>query len=186
MTLTTDQVIQVWNAVGTWVAGLATTSAVIVSLELARRQTRVRLHASIGIRSIIGDGEHLRNIVTLSVTNLGERPVRIDSASWKFPPGKIGYQYGLQNFGGPYSAPLPKELVHGERATFTYSDEDFAWTKWLLKDFPEARNERWLRRLRFHINTSVNQTVKIKPERTLIERIKEASVDGPPRDSSDE
>ncbi|BDU22508.1 hypothetical protein [Dyella sp. GSA-30] len=177
MSLSTDQVINVWNAVGTWVAGLATTGAVIVSLWLASRQSRVKLYATIGVRSIVGNGEHIRNLITLSITNLGERPVRVDSVSWKFPPAKSGYKFGMQNFGGPYSETMPKEVTHGERATFTYSDEDFKWSKWLLADYPEATSERWLKRLRLHINTSVNQTVVIKPERTLIERIKEAAAD---------
>jgi hypothetical protein len=176
MSLSTDQVINVWNAVGTWVSGIATTGAVIVSLWLARRPSRVKLSASIGVRLIIDNGEQIRDLIALSITNLGERPVRIDSASWKFPAAKRECRYGMQNFGGPYSEVLPKELTHGERATFTYPDEDFRWSKWLLTEFPEATSERWLKRLRLHINTSVNQTVVIKPERILIERIKEAAA----------
>jgi hypothetical protein len=178
MSFTTDQVINVWIAAGTWVSGLATTAAVIVSLWLVNRQNRVKIHATVGVRVYLSLGQPAKTLITLSVTNLGERPVRIDSASWKFPPAKIGYSFALLMFNGPGTVDFPKELVHGERSDFTYDDTTFSWTSWLLKDFPEARDERWVKRIRLHINTSVNQTVIIKPEGTLLDRIKKAA--GPP------
>jgi hypothetical protein len=72
--MTLDQKIQIWVAVGTWLAGLATLAAVIVALRLAKRIEKVRLKVHAGLRVLImGDGSPFQKHLAISVTNLGER-----------------------------------------------------------------------------------------------------------------
>jgi len=50
--MTLDQQIQMWNVIGTWLAGIATFAAVVLSLRLARKAKSIRLQANAGIRLI--------------------------------------------------------------------------------------------------------------------------------------
>jgi hypothetical protein len=50
--MTLDQKIQIWVAVGTWVAGLATLAAVIVALRLAKQVEKVKLKVQVGLREL--------------------------------------------------------------------------------------------------------------------------------------
>ena len=78
--MTFDQKIQLWNAIGTWVAGIATFCAVIVSLHLARRVEKVRLRTRVGIRQMFqGDGTPGQELLEFHITNLGDRPVTVVS-----------------------------------------------------------------------------------------------------------
>lgn len=55
--MTFEQQINIWNAVGTWLAGIATFAAVLVSLYLARKSERIRITATAGLRQVfVGDG----------------------------------------------------------------------------------------------------------------------------------
>lgn len=81
--LTIDQKIQVWNAIGTWVAGIGTLAAVVVSLYLARDSQRVRLGLTVGIREVHVLGHGLLNrVIVFEVVNLCDRPVTITSVGW--------------------------------------------------------------------------------------------------------
>ena len=78
---------QLWTVLGTWFAGIGTVSATVVALWLARRAERVKLKASVGIRSLVGGvipPDNLRKIVQFHVTNLGERPVIVTEIGWHF------------------------------------------------------------------------------------------------------
>ena len=87
--MTFDQKIQVWVAVGTWVAGLATLAAVVVALYLARRTEKVRLNVHVGLRVVvIGDGSPFQEHLSISVTNVGERSVTINTVGWAVGKGK--------------------------------------------------------------------------------------------------
>ena len=51
--MTLDQKIQIWNAIGTWLAGLATLAAVIVALYLSKQADRLKIELKIGLRKVI-------------------------------------------------------------------------------------------------------------------------------------
>jgi hypothetical protein len=80
--MTLDQKIQVWMVIGTWFAGLGTCAAVIVALYLSRRIEKVRLKVYAGLRVILGDGTPRQTHLSIGVTNLGERPVTINTVGW--------------------------------------------------------------------------------------------------------
>lgn len=100
--MTLDQQIQVWNAIGTWLAGIATFAAVVVSLLLATRADRVRLKVHAGIRLLfIGDGSPAEELLEIHVTNLGDRPATVTSVGWAIGKRKKK-RYCLQNLSGRY------------------------------------------------------------------------------------
>ena len=85
-----DQKIQIWNAVGTWLAGIATFLAVLVSLHLARKAEMVKIKTDVGIRLVIaGDGTPAEEHLGFSIVNLGDRPVNIVSVGWSIGKGKL-------------------------------------------------------------------------------------------------
>jgi hypothetical protein len=78
--VTLDQKIQIWNALCTWVAGLATFAAVVVSLYLAHKADSMRLQANAGVRLIFaGDGTPAEEHLGISAVNRGNRSVTINS-----------------------------------------------------------------------------------------------------------
>jgi hypothetical protein len=83
MDLTVDQQIQLWNAVGTWVAGMGTLAALVVALYLARKAEKLRLNIHAGLRDVVaGDGSPIETHLSIGVTNLGDRRITINSVGW--------------------------------------------------------------------------------------------------------
>ncbi len=174
--MTLDQTIQVWNVVGTWLAGFATFAAVLVSLHLASRRDRVRLMTHAGIRRLYaGDGSPAEELVEIHVTNLGDRAVTVNSVGWAIGKGKKK-QYCLQNLSGSYTAQYPKELPHGQSASFQVSFMDTPqWPTDFVNEFVAPSGES-LSTLVALVNTSVGQTIEVKAEQNLIKRLVQIRV----------
>lgn len=169
-----DQKIQLWNAVGTWLAGLATFAAVVVSLYLSRRPSQVRLKATVGLRDLVGNGFPAQEVLQFAVTNHGERPVTISNIGWVV--GKRSERrYAVQLFGSRLSADIPRTLTHGQRVDFlVVFSERPDWLKDFAKDFIRSDSAAVLASLRAEIYTSVDQTVKVKPEPAFLEQLAKA------------
>jgi len=74
--LTLEQKIQIWNAIGTGLAAIATFAAVIVALYLARRaenlREKLRLKIQVGLRDVVvGDGTPITTHLSINAINLG-------------------------------------------------------------------------------------------------------------------
>ncbi|WP_151071184.1 hypothetical protein [Cupriavidus oxalaticus] len=171
--MTLDQKIQIWNAVGTWLAGIATFTAVVVSLYIALRSDRVRLKIHAGLRVfIIGDGTPAQDMVEIGVTNLGERPVTITGVGWAVGRGK-NKRYCLQNVSGRYTNDYPIEISHGKSASFQVL---FSSTPNWLHDFSNnfiASGGESISTLVAMVHTSVGQSIEVKAEGNLMERLLE-------------
>ena len=76
-----DEVMMLLNALGSWVAGAGSLAAVGVALWLARRVEKIKLDAWVGHRVLVGAGTKAE-CLGIMVTNLGERPVTINSIGW--------------------------------------------------------------------------------------------------------
>jgi len=178
--MTVDQKIQVWNAVGTWVAGIATFGAVFVSLYLARAAGRVKISATVGLRQIVGRGVPTEDLLQIAVTNLGERPVTVSNIGWVI--GKRSKRrYALQLFGDRMSADVPYTLTHGQRATFNVlfsSRPD--WMQDFMTNYVKSAERTVLRTLTAEIYTSVGQTVRVKPEQLFLEKLAQVQAALPP------
>src|SRR4051794_17228391 len=119
--MTLDQKIQIWNTVGTWLAGIATFAAVIVSLHLARRSERLKLKVLAGIRLVVGgDGTPPEEHLNISVTHLGDRAVVVNTVGWAFGKRKER-SYCIQTVSGFWTAQYPIELAFGKQASFMVS-----------------------------------------------------------------
>ena len=164
-----DQQINLWNAIGTWVAGLATFSAVIASLWLARHSERVDLAVNVGLRSIFaGDGSPPEQALSFDVTNRGAKPVTVVGIGWVVGRGK-GRRYCMQTTSAPYTANVPVELTHGKTARFLVSFEVTPnWAQEFRQKFMPNLEPRTLRSLRAQVHTSVGTTKFVKPESSVI------------------
>ena len=175
--MTLDQTIQVWMAVGTWLAGVATLAAVIVALHLARRAERIRLKVHVGHRVvIIGDGSPFQEHLSISVTNLGERAVTINSVGWAVGKGSQR-KYCIQPVSGPFTTQFPVELAHGKNANFMVSF--LATPNWLREfstGFIKDLSDRSINTLVVQIHTSVGETIEVRPEGDLIRKLKESAT----------
>lgn len=176
--MTLDQQIQVWNAIGTWLAGIATFAAVVVSLRLVSRADRVRLKVHAGIRLLfIGDGSPAEELLEIHVTNLGDRPATVTSVGWAIGKRKKR-RYCLQSLSGRYTAQYPKELAHGQSASFQVS---FVETPHWANDFVDkfvASGGEPLNTLVAQVHTSVGQTVEVRAEPNLIEALTKVRENG--------
>jgi len=172
--MTLDQQIQVWNVIGTWVAGLATFGAVIMSLYLARQPGKVKLKATAGLRDLVGNGFPAQEVLQFAVTNHGERPVTVSNVGWVVGKGKAR-RYAVQLFGSQASADIPQTLAHGQREDFlVFFSESPEWLKDFAKNFVKSDAPAVLASLRAEIYTSVDQTVTVKPEAPFLARLAEA------------
>lgn len=175
--MTLDQQIQIWNAVGTWVAGIATFAAVLVSLHLARRSERIRLQVFAGLRLVIrGDGTPPEEHLNIGVTNLGDRSVTVNTVGWAVGKRKQR-RHCIQTVSGPWTAQYPIELAHGKNASFMVS---FNHTPAWLTEFANGflKSDKELDTLVAQVHTSVGQTIEVKPEKGLVERLRKTRKDG--------
>jgi hypothetical protein len=175
--MTLDQHIQLWNAIGTWVAGAATLAAVIVSLRLALRAERIRVRTTVGVRLVFaGDGTPAEEHVGFTIVNLGDRPVTVNSVGWRVGRGKSA-RHSIQPLYGQYTPQYPKQLAHGEQATFMVSFLALpSWPKEFATGFVQDLSQKNLRTLRALIHTSVGETIEVKPEENLLRRLREAGT----------
>lgn len=165
-TMTLDQTIQVWNTVGTWLAGMATFAAVVVSLYLSRQRDRVNLKVHAGLRLVIvGDGSPARRVVVISVTNRGERPVIVNTVGWRIGRGKNA-RFCIQTVGRRSPDDYPKELAHGKSATFSFDNPE-AWANDMLEKFLQPAAAKHIRTFKAQVNTSVGETVESTAEESL-------------------
>ena len=179
MNLTLDQKIQIWSAVGIWVAGIATFAAVVVSLYLARRGEKLRLKVHAGLRDVVvGDGTPIDKRLSIGVTNLGDRPVTITSVGWAVGKRK-NQRFCVQPVSAPLTSDCPIELSHGKSANFMVSFQTMpSWPKDFAHGFVRDVSDKNLKTLVARICTSVGQTIKARPEKGLLDRLKEAHGDG--------
>lgn len=174
--MTLDQQIQIWNTVGTWLAAIATFVAVLVSLFLAQKSDRVNLRANAGIRLVFaGDGTPPEEHVGISVVNLGDRPVNVTSIGWCVGRGR-NKRYCVQPVAGHYTHQYPKQLAHGEQATFMVSFKAAPdWPRKFVTDFVKDVSDKNLRTLRALVSTSVGRRdFEVKPEKNLLDKLQSA------------
>jgi|JI6StandDraft_1071083.scaffolds.fasta_scaffold378899_1 hypothetical protein len=174
--MTLDQKIQIWNALGTWIAGIATFAAVVVSLHLAHRAERVRVQASAGIRVIFaGDGTPAEEHFGVTVVNLADRPLTINSIGWRVGRCKKK-RYCIQPLYGQHTQQYPKQLGHGEQASFLVSFKTTPnWPKQFAEGFVQDFSSCNLKTLRVLIHTSIGETIEVVPEPNLLERLRAAA-----------
>lgn len=177
--MTLDQKIQIWNAVGTWLAGIATFTAVVLSLYLARRGDRIRLKSYAGLRVVVrGDGTPTEEHLDIGVTNLGDRAVTVTTVGWAVGKGKQR-RFCIQDVSGSWTHQYPRKLEHGEHANFMVSFKQTEnWLTEFANGFLNPISDRDMKTLVAQVHTSTGQTVEVKPETGLLERLEKARTNG--------
>ena len=172
--MTLDQKIQIWVAIGTWVSGTATVAAVITALYLAKRVESVRLNVQVGLMQVvIGDGSPFQEHVGINVTNLGERPVTVNTVGWAIGKGKKR-RFAIQPLNSSHSAQYPIELAHGKSASFLVSfDVMPGWKREFATGFVRDLSDESLKTLVAQVHTSVGKTVDVHPRKDLLDALKE-------------
>jgi hypothetical protein len=170
--------LQVWSVIGTWVAGLGTLAAVVVSLWIALHQSRVKLEVGAGHRLLITPGSQEKpEYCLIRVVNVGLRPAKITHVGWEIGKGK-NRKYMLQSFGFPESDSIPKTLQEGEEANFmiplNYANANDDWIIRFPKYLAEENSSKSFSSLKVTVNTSVGQTFKRKVEENLIRKLEES------------
>lgn len=172
--MTTDQKIQVWIAIGGCISGIGTLAAVVTALFLARRVEKIRLKVEVGLRGIFtpGDGSPFQKHLGIFVTNLGERPVTVNSVVWVVGRGKKK-RYAIQTVSGPHTSQCPVELAHGKTATFLVSfDVTKNWLEDFATGFIQDLSDESLKTLFAQVHTSVGETVNVRPETNLLDALR--------------
>ena len=116
-----------------------------------------------------GTGQNL----TIDITNLGDRPVTINSVGWAIGKGK-NRRYCVQPVHGPFTSQYPVELAHGKTADFMVSFLAMPiWLDEFAKGFVQDLSDRSLKTLVALLQTSVGHMVEVRPEPGLRRRLKE-------------
>ena len=166
-----DQKLQLWNVIGTWVAGVATFAAVLVSLYLARQPSKLKLKMTVGLRDLVGRGYPAQAVLQFAITNHGDRPVTVSNIGWAVGKGK-SRRYAMQLFGSTLSADLPKTLLHGQHADFVvFFSERPDWLKDFAENFVKSAEPAVLSTLVAEVYTSLDYTVRVRPERAFLDRL---------------
>lgn len=165
--LTFDQWLQVLNVLGTWVAGLATFAAVVVSLWLARQQGRVRLKVIAAVMFVFNrDGTKHLECIGYRVINLGDRAVTINTIGWAVGKGKAK-RFAAIDTDDRLGAIPPKRLEQGESTVFMVELDPGLlphMREHFVKDAPLSSLVSWA-------STASGVSVEAKPSRELIDRL---------------
>ena len=169
-----DQTVQILGVAGSWIAGLGSLAAAVIALWLARRVSKVSLQSWVGIRTTFGGSGPQQDVVSFSVTNVGERPVTISAIGWCFGKGKRR-PYFIQMLSGVVGAHLPKKIEHGETATFIVSlSESPDFFEKFAKHVIDENYTNKLKTIRAQIHTSVGHTEDVAPKKNILDKLDEA------------
>ncbi|CAP41340.1 hypothetical protein predicted by Glimmer/Critica [Bordetella petrii] len=150
---------------------LATFSAVLASLWLARRPDRLDLKGRAGIRIIVTPGvrQH-QEMLMLEVINTGRRPAKVTFIGWEYVTGwrrKKNFVQMTDQADG-LSSSLPVVLDDGAEARWCHPFEQWAS---MVEKFTGTENSANFERLNFVFGTSVGQQYKVRVEKSLSDRL---------------
>lgn len=158
------------NSFAGWLSAIGTLLAVIVSLYLARRDSRIRLKTSVGRRKIFTTGPappEGKDSIIIAVTNVGRRVTTVTGLFWK--NRLVRNAYAMQNPGrAPLSAQIPIRLQDGDEADFTVVLKDFAINDpaVFVRMLPWPRSLT-VRFLRMQLRTSTGEIFRARIEKSL-------------------
>ena len=158
-------ILQFWGVVGTWVAGVSTFLAVVVSLWLALRQAKIRLQVSAQM-AIGGFPGGARHFCLIEVVNDGSKPAKITSLMWKGPKGK-GSIVPRDIVSG--RGKFPEMLNDGEIYHLMIEEDEMAWMATAFAGM--GCKKRHIKQLKIRVATSNGQEFIEKARRDVIEKI---------------
>jgi hypothetical protein len=113
-----------------WFTGFATFAAVVVSLQLARREG-IRMTVSAGVRDLVRPGTEppFPKVLSITVRNIGSRPAPIEGVAWRRRPWSSRYAYQLFDPEGGFPGP-PVTVDVGKSVTFILPLSDSRRIRW--------------------------------------------------------
>jgi hypothetical protein len=121
---------KLWEVLGTWAAAVATFSAVVVSLRLARQTERPRLRVSVDLRVLLDPAkvrdpgnvrpDEMPDMIYFEAVNVGLTRVRINSVGWHW--------FLIRGMGGVQNPPSRGERSHDWPAVLEHGDQ----LQWIL------------------------------------------------------
>ena len=163
-----EEVMQVLHVLGAWIAGIGSLAAAIVALWLAHRSEKVKLNSFVDVGFMPGGYSPTKELLWISTTNTGDRPVTISSIGWRIGSGKSA-KFAMQLRFHRDSDQCPKKIDHGETANFITSLSD--WLKYFADNFVEDASDKEIKTLRVQIHTSVGQTKDVIPKKSLLAQL---------------
>lgn len=163
--MSTMEVLTLWIAIGTWVAGIGTVGAVITSLYLAYNSNKIKLLLQTRIYEAFEEKEQY---LVITITNIGNKTANIKNICWEI--SKLGMK--KRYFGNIHlSNSLPVRLLEGEEYTIhinLHNDFSHNW----LSDITKLTNGYPLNRFKLVVNT-IQDTFKTKIDDSLASEILE-------------
>jgi hypothetical protein len=163
-----EKTLRLLEVAGTWVSGIGTLLAVLVSLYLARRQTAVMIDLSAGHRIMVTPGqEHTPEFIVIRAVNAGQQPITLTHIGWRI--GMFKKMHFVQVVdGNPLSSALPVQLAPGQQAQyFVPLNQSPNWIERFAENlnhwFPKISVET----LKVSASATVGPTIYRKPERGL-------------------
>lgn len=158
-----------WIMIATWVAGIATTAAVIVSLYLANRKPKPFISSSITSCIIHQIGAGLESGLVINVANTGPIPVFVQGIEWTFK-SKVKI---AQFFDRTHSDVFPRKLGTGESASYYLLFKHDDWAVKFTKDISEHGGK--IENLAYNVRTGTGKIFKFKVDNETIKLIKTKS-----------
>lgn len=154
-----------WGSVADWVSGVGSLSAVVTALYLARSSQKVRLRGYCGHRLLVGAGGPTHELVSIVVTNVGNRSTVVSHVGLRV--GLLRKRYAFITLvKDQFSEGIPRPLADGEQAHWGIPlDENRSWIADLCKDFITTRLD--VETMKIQIHTTNGGTTDIRPEEPL-------------------
>ncbi len=167
------------NSFAPWLAALGTISAVVVSLLLALRTTKIKLKTKAAIYNIVAPGQRVSDspeYVQIQVVNHGFRDATVNGIMWSYKP-VLGRRrtFVMVPPANPYSSTLPAKIAHGDSANFLLTIDEFKRGADTLLDvvLKAKRPESAVGRIRAGVYTSTGDEFLTRIDKTLREQLLE-------------
>lgn len=171
-----------WIMIGTWVAGIATSFAVILTLYVTVNQKRVRLSCVVGEKIIVsplhsfGDAESRG--ISFVITNKSNFPVQINHLGLRcksYPWQEKKYWF-LKIDKHPYGDSIPKKIEQGEQCHLwiPLDEREDDWYKYLSGIIYKAGRKP--ERMRIVVTTSFGKSPSFKLPKKILESLNTAQA----------
>ena len=143
-----------------------------------RRSWRPRATVSVGHRIVVtlGDKGKPPELVVFRIVNTGDRPIRVTQIGWRV--GLWNRRYAIQMYQENQSSPLPIDLSHGQVGQWNVPLDaplrvgEEPWLEYFAKGMLMPNWRVSCATLRAQFFTSVGEVFVIKPESTLLTKLR--------------
>lgn len=158
-----------WGSLADWASAGGSVFAAVVALTLAKEAGRVKIQATCGVRTIVGTGMDPTTLASIMVTNVGERPFKINAIGLRH--GLRKKSHGIIKIGTPteFCDQLLRTLNDGEQSHFGFLlTSDSNWVAHQGRDF-----KSWIDLMTFRVTIycTNGQSLNIRPEKQLLDEI---------------